>query len=87
MVVLYVRGARVGTVEQDPHLLARLIESGVPVEFRTDSGRNLAKLVPETSSPEPVCQWEPDLTEKEIARRVREGGTSLAEFWRGMGVR
>lgn len=88
MVVLYVRGARVGTVEQDPQLLARLIESGEPVEFRTDTGRSLGKLVHEVDRPaEPICPWEPDLTREEIDRRIKEGGTSLAEFWRRVGAK
>src|SRR5437899_478771 len=88
MVVLYVRGNRVGTVEQDPQLLARLIESGEPVEFRTDTGRNLGKVVLDSGRVEPICPWEPDLTEEEIERQIQEpGGMTLAEFWRQMGVK
>jgi hypothetical protein len=87
MVLLYVRGARVGTVEQDPQLLARLIESGEPVEFRTDTGKNLAKVVHEPDRAEPLCPWEPDLTREEVERRCQEPGTSLDEFWRKMGAR
>jgi hypothetical protein len=76
MVVLYVRGARVGTIEQDPQLLARLIESGEPVEFRTDTGRNLGTVVRPTNGTAPACPWEQELTREEVDRRVRESKRS-----------
>jgi hypothetical protein len=87
MVVLYVRGARVGTVEQDAQLLARLIESGEPVEFRTDTGRNLGKVVHEANGAEPPCPWEPDLTREEVDRRVRESKrSSLGDILKRLGA-
>jgi hypothetical protein len=88
MVVLYVRGNRVGTVEQDPQLLARLIESGQPVEFRNDAGKNLGRVVHEWGPDEPICPWDPELTEEEIQRQNQEpGAMTLAEFWRQIGAK
>jgi hypothetical protein len=86
MVVLYVRGARVGTLDQDPQLLTRLVESGEPVEFRTDTGKNLGKFVPEANGVEPICPWEPDLTREEIERRCRQPGKPLSEILKRLGA-
>lgn len=87
MVVLYVRGNRVGTVEQDPQLLARLIESGEPVEFRTDTGKNLGMVVRDGGRAGPICPWEPDLTREEIDRRCRESKrSSLSDILKRLGA-
>ncbi len=79
MVVMYVHGAKIGTLPDDPDVLAKCLESGDPVELRTDEGRRLGQFVPQTD-------WEPNLSEEEILQRIQEPGSStLAEFWARMG--
>lgn len=84
MVMLYVGGKPVGTLNENPDLLQRLVEAGETVEFRTEAGRGLGRFVP---GREPICPWEPDLTPQELDRRAAEpGGMTLAEFWKKMGA-
>lgn len=73
MVVLYVAGKQVGTLDENPDLLRRLVEAGETVEFRTDSGKELGAFRPKK---EPICPWEPELTREEIDRRCRESNRS-----------
>ena len=66
MVMLFVRGKPVGTLEQNTDVLRQLVEAGETVEFRTEAGRGLGKFLPNT----PICPWEPDLTTEDIERRA-----------------
>jgi hypothetical protein len=68
MVVLYVNGTKVGTLDENPDVLKQLIESGQLVEFRTESGTELGTFVPQAGT---ACCWEPGLSREEIDRRVR----------------
>ncbi len=82
MVVLYSAGRRLGTWAEAEPLFAAALKAG-PVEFRDEAGM----LLCQTALPaEPICPWEPTLTVEEIDRRSAKGGTSLAEFWKRMGV-
>ena len=84
MVMLYVAGKPVGSLEQNSDVMRSLVESGQSFEFRSESGRGLGIFQP---SKEPICPWEPDMTDEDFDRRVAEGGgISLAEFWKTMGV-
>jgi len=82
MVVLYAGGKRLGTWAEAEGLFVDAAKLG-PVEFRDEAGTILAETA---SPPVPLCPWEPSLTVEEIDRRSKEGGTSLAEFWKRMGV-
>lgn len=73
MVVLYVAGRQVGTLDENPDLLRKLVEAGETVEFRTDGGKELGAYLPKKG---PICPWEPELTKEEIDRRVRESKRS-----------
>jgi hypothetical protein len=84
MVIAYVGGKPAGPQGDDiKALLAWLAAHRQEAELRTEDGELLGRFVPE-----PICPWEPDLTEEEIERRIKEpGGMTLDEFWRKMGVR
>jgi len=73
MVVLYVSGEKVGTLDENPGVLKQLVESGQLIEFRSDSGIELGTFLPKVGS---VCGWETGLTREEIDRRVRESKRS-----------
>lgn len=82
MVALYVDGAKVGTLADAERLIPELIGNAKTVELREEpSGRRLATL-----APEPLCPWDPTLTREEIQRRIAEGGMSLSEFRKQMGI-
>ena len=84
MVMLYVGGKPVGSLEQNSETMRSLVESGQSFEFRSESGRGLGIFQP---AKPPIVPWEPDLTEEDFDRIVAEGGgMSLAEFWKKMGV-
>jgi hypothetical protein len=84
MVMLFVRGKPVGSLEENPDVLQRLVEAGEKVEFRSDCGKELGAYQPRQ---EPICPWEPELTHEELDRRAAEsGGMKLADFWQKMGV-
>ena len=84
MVMLYVGGKPVGSLEQNSDVMRSLVESGQSFEFRTEAGRGLGIFQP---AQQPICPWEPDMTEADFDRHVAEGGgMSLAEFWKKMGV-
>ena len=82
MVVLYSAGRRLGTWAETESLFADAAKIGT-IEFRDEAGTVLACTAPKI---EPICPWEPSLTAADIDRRSAEGGTSLAEFWKQMGV-
>ncbi len=84
MVALFVDGQKVGTLEENPDVLAKLVETGKIVEFRTPDGQQLGSFQPLAA--EPFCPWEPTLTPEEARRRIAEpGGMALAEFRKRMG--
>jgi hypothetical protein len=73
MVVLYVNGAKVGTLDENPDVLKQLVESGQSFEFRSDNGTELGAFLPKAAA---VCEWESGLTREEIDRRVKESKRS-----------
>jgi hypothetical protein len=84
MVGLYVNGAKVGTLDENPDVLKQLVESGKSVEFRNDSGTELGTFLPKA---ETLCGWETDLTREEIDRRVKESKrSSLNEILSRLGT-
>ncbi len=79
MVTFSVDGQKVGTVEENPDLLARLVEAGHPIEFRAADGTPLGAF--QRSVPGAFCPWEPTLTTEQARERIAEpGGMTLAEF-------
>ena len=52
MVSIFVRGERVASIT-DTEMLARILLSGVPVEFRSETGRNLGSFKPEVQKSPP----------------------------------
>jgi hypothetical protein len=84
MIAVYVDGQKVGTLADAERLFPELVEKSKTVELRDDaSGRKLA-----TVNPEPLCPWEPDLTDEEIERRIQEpGGMTLREFFDETGLK
>jgi len=83
MVMLYVAGKPVGSLERNPDVMRSLVETGQPFEFRTEDGRGLGVFQP---AKEPACPWEPDMTEADFDRIVAEGGgMPLADFWKTRG--
>ena len=54
MVVLYVAGKQVGTLDENPDVLRKLVEAGETVEFRTDGGRNSERTCRKKG---PICPW------------------------------
>lgn len=78
MVALYIGERQVGTVAVSIDELAQLKKGGLCAR---DEDGNTVTL----SIVEPICPWNPELTREEIDRRVAEGGTSLADFWKKMG--
>lgn len=84
MVALYVGGRQVGSLNENPELIESFVRDGWRVELRDPTGTVLAKVIPEN---EPLVPWEPTITREELDRRAAEpGGTTLAEFWKKMGV-
>jgi hypothetical protein len=79
MVMLYVRGKPIGPLT-DTKLLTELVESGQPVEFRTDTGRNLGSFLPQ-----PIIPWEPEVTQEEIERRASEPGFTFDDVKKRLG--
>lgn len=82
MVVMYVRGQRVGPMTSLEEVV-RLMESGESIEFRSEAGREFGRFVPT----EPPVPWEPDLTKEEIDRRCRESKrSSLSDILKRLGA-
>jgi hypothetical protein len=68
MVAMYVNGAKVGTLDENPNLFKQLVESGYLIEFRSDNGTELGTFLPKAGA---ICGWEVGLTREEIDRRVK----------------
>jgi hypothetical protein len=84
MVVLYVRGLRVGPLTEVEDKLTELLRQGERLEFKTEAGEPLGAYRPEDES---VFPWQPDLSNEEVDRMIAEGGgMSLKEFWKSKGV-
>ena len=84
MVVLYVKGQRVGTLSESEKLLPGILAGQEELEFRDESGGTLAKYAKVI---EPLCPWRPELTREDVDRiSAAGGGIPLSEFWKRMGV-
>ena len=83
MVVLYAGSRQLGTWTEAERLFTDAAKIG-PVEFRDETGAVIARTVQKS---EPICPWEPNLTQEDLDRRsAASGGIPLAEFWKRMGV-
>ena len=70
------------TIYLDADTRNKFSEACQMTELRDENGKLIGHFVPT----DPPCPWEPDLTEEEIQRRIREpGASSLADFWRKQG--
>jgi hypothetical protein len=68
-------------VVADAALREKLIGLTGPADILDESGRKLGRFTPEPAATEPLCPWEPTLTEEEIERRIRESkGRSWADI-------
>jgi hypothetical protein len=84
MVTLYVGGNKIGAVPDSEALVRQLVAQHAPVEFRDEKGQRLGTFTPEK---EPICPWEPGLTQEELDRRAAEpGGKSLADILKRLGA-
>ena len=83
MVMLYAKGQKIGPWAESEHVLADLGTNPREYELRDEFGKLIGRVFPAT---EPLCPWDSTITKEEIDRRVAEGGISLAEFWKRMGV-
>lgn len=84
MVVLYVKGQRIGTLAEVAEQIPAIIARGDALEFRDERGWTLRTY---EALPEPPCPWRPELTREEINRiSAAGGGIPLTEFWKRMGV-
>ena len=80
MVGIFIRDECIGSIT-DTALLTRILLSGVPVQFRSESDRNLGSFKPEVpKTPDlPLVPWDPTVTQEELDRRVAEGGIPFEE--------
>jgi hypothetical protein len=79
MLALYLNGVKVGTLDENPDVLKQLIESGQPVEFRSDNGTELGAFLPKIE--------EVELTPEQIDRKARESKrTSINDILARLGV-
>lgn len=84
MVELFVGGNQVGTLADAETLIPKFAAQRVAVEFRDDAGAKLGTFTPVA---EPICPWEPDLTQEELDRRAAEPlGKPLAEILERLGA-
>jgi hypothetical protein len=66
----------------DAHIRARLEQVREAVDLVDESGRKLGKF-----TPEPLCPWDPSLTESEIDRLIGESkGATLADIKKRHGM-
>jgi hypothetical protein len=85
MVLLYVNGSQVGSLDENPDLFKLLVESGQLVEFRTSEGKTLGEFTPKHLY---LVPWNPTITKEELDRRAAgPEGMTLNEFWKQMGAR
>ena len=85
MVMLYIKGQKVGPWAESEKIVSDLVNNPREMELRDETGKLIARLIP--AADEPLCPWDPTITKEEINRRIAEGGgTTLAEFWKKMGV-
>jgi len=68
MIVLFVNGTKVGTLEENPDVLKQLIESGRAVEFRSDNGTELGAFLPKGEGEAALTRGEIDLKARESKR-------------------
>ncbi|HEY1376739.1 MAG TPA: hypothetical protein VGF55_08085 [Gemmataceae bacterium] len=81
-VVTTARGYAMTEIVIPDELVAILERVTEPVILRAESGWPRG-----TFSPEPLVPWDPSITREELDRRMKEPGSSLAEFWKRMGRR
>lgn len=87
MVTLFANGRKVGTLADDEALVAELAANPREIELRDDTGKVLARVIPEPAlnPSEPLIPWEPDITREEIERRMAEPGLTFEEVKKRLG--
>jgi hypothetical protein len=66
----------------DAHIRARLEQIHETVDLVDETGRRLGRF-----TPEPICPWDPTLTDEEIDRLIAESkGASLADIKKRHGI-
>lgn len=82
MVALYVGGNRVGTMAEAEELFVKFAARNQSVELRDDAGLRIGRFIPDA---EPICPWEPKLTQEEIDLRCEQPTKTWAEIRAGLG--
>jgi len=80
--MLYVGGHMIGRLPQDGDVLARLVAAGERVELRDETGKRMARVMPDN---EPLVPWDPTITREEIERRMTEPGLTFDEVKKRLG--
>lgn len=75
MVMLYVGGHMMGRLPQDVDVLTRLVAAGERIELRDETGKRVARVLPEDGPP----AWDLILTQADLDRLSDEPGYLLAE--------
>jgi hypothetical protein len=83
MVMLIVRGKKVGPLAQNIEAFQRHLEAGDAVSFESDAGKKLGEVVAPAG---PICPWEPALDDAEIRNRIAQPGKPLKEIMNGLGA-
>ena len=76
MITLFQHGKLIGTWPDGGQLITELSGKHEVAEFRDASGKVLGRFMPV----EPICPWEPELTEEEIDRECEEDGYTLDQI-------
>jgi hypothetical protein len=82
MVMLYVGGHMIGRLTQDGDVLARLVAAGERVELRDETGKRVARVMPEN---EPLVPWDPTITQADLDRIASEPGVPFEEVKKRLG--
>ena len=87
MVTLYVGGRKVGTLDDSQALVAELVANPREIELRDDTGKVLARVIPEPAVKlgEPLVPWDPSITKEELDRRANEPGLTIDEVRKRLG--
>lgn len=83
MVMMIVRGKKIGPLEQNLEAFKRHVESGEAVTFESEAGKKLGQYVP---GGDPICPWDPSISAADLkAARDEEGGKPLSHVLAELG--
>ena len=82
MVMLYVGGHLMGRLPQDADVLTKLVAAGERVEFRDETGKRVARVLPDN---EPLVPWDPSISQADLDRIAAEPGVPFEEVKKRLG--